>query len=61
MFKAGAKSKSVSADRDGSRDPILKPRRPMIKQPHLAQTMVFCGVDVSAATLAVPVHSTHKK
>jgi transposase len=54
MFKVGAKSESVSADRDGSRDHILNRRRSMSKVSK-TRAMVFCGVDVSAATLAVAV------
>src|ERR1700687_815982 len=63
MFKVGEKSKSVGADRDGSRDQILTRRRSMSKLAHLLhskrsnplQATVFCGVDVSAATLAVAI------
>jgi transposase len=55
MFKVGAKSKSVCADRDGSRDHILNRRRSMSKVSKSTRPMVFCGVDVSAATLAVAV------
>src|ERR1700678_133067 len=55
MFKVGEQSKSVDADRDGSRDHILKRSRSMSQLPNPAQAMVFCGIDVSAATLAVAV------
>src|SRR5258708_31216839 len=55
MFKVGEKNKSVSADRDGSRDHIVKRRRSMSKRSNPEQTSVFCGIDVSAATLAVAV------
>lgn len=63
MFKVGEKSKSVDADRDGSRDHILTRRgsmsklsRPLqSKQSDALQATVFCGVDVSAATLAVAI------
>ena len=63
MFKVGKKSKSVDADRGGGRDQILTRRRSMSKLSHPLQNQlsnpqpptVFCGVDVSAATLAVAI------
>src|SRR2546423_3505270 len=55
MFKVGEKSESVSADRDGSRDHIVKRRGSMSQLSKSATDVVFCGIDVSAATLAVAV------
>ena len=55
MFKVGEKSESVSADRDGSRDHIVKRRGSMSQLSKSAAGVIFCGIDVSAATLAVAV------
>lgn len=53
MFKVGAKSKSVSADEGRQPKLILTPEEPMSKSTHSQPRMVFCGIDVSAATLEV--------
>ena len=53
MFKVGAKSKSVSADEGRQPKLILTPEESMSKLPNCEQWTVFCGIDVSAATLDV--------
>ena len=55
MFKVGGNSESVSADTGRQPKLILTPEEPMSKSTVARQTTVFCGIDVSAATLAVAV------
>jgi len=53
MFKVGANSESVTADTGRQPKLILTPEEPMSKSTIPQQTTVFCGIDVSAATLDV--------
>jgi transposase len=55
MFKVGEDSESVRADTGRQPKLILTPEEPMSKSTAPQQTTVFCGIDVSAATLAVAV------
>ena len=61
MFKGGAESKPVDADRGGSRDRSYPSRSFMSKPNPSMQSTVFCGIDVSAATLAAAVHQEDQR
>jgi transposase len=60
MFKVGAQSESVCAGRDGLPRLILRVETIMSQAPH-PQPVIFCGIDVSARTLAVAVQPDRQR
>src|SRR5216683_7416780 len=55
MFKVGERSEFKAAGRGGSRDKIRIWEGSLSKQSTTVKTTLFCGIDVSAASLAVAV------
>jgi hypothetical protein len=49
----GEKSEPVTADRDGSQSQILTLEVAMSKRSNVVEGTLFCGIDISAKSLAV--------
>jgi hypothetical protein len=60
MFKVGEKSESMAADRGRSRDKIQIREASLSKQSIIVQRTLFCGIDVSAVSLAVAVQQENQ-